>query len=150
MSQEKIDKLVELFESDLTTPYLYYNQFSSALSHAMRAANISWASLNDEIIDAFKYAVCNYFHGGCEPEFENEEDYLKWENFNMTAFELVTEVQLKEAEFKNRASMWVRTIDEVILNPNHNSPFVDKTKPYYVLVNGDYGTPFDKSILENC
>ena len=148
ISQEKFDKLVKSFENDLTTDYLYYTQFSAALEHAMRNSKISWTSLDDDIIEAFKYAICNHFHGGCEPEFETEDSYIKWKNFNMTAFELVTESQLKEALFKSQMSGGrYRNSDEVRLNPNHDSPFVDKTKPYYVLVNGDYGASFDKTKL---
>jgi hypothetical protein len=146
-SQEKFDKIVEDFEKDLTTSYLYYNQFNGALSHAMRNSNISWSKLDEEIIDAFKYAICNSFHGGCEPEFETEEAYSKWENFNMSAFELVTESQLKEATLKNQKHNWYRNADEVKLNSNHLSPFIDKSTPYYVLVNGDYGDAFEKTKL---
>ena len=144
MEQQQFDTLVSKFEAELTTRYLYYTQFHAALCHCMRGAGISRTKMNDEIIEAFKHAICNVYHGGCEPEFDNEEAYEKWENFNMKAFMLVTEAKVKEASFN---PMWHRKVEDVTLRTDDASPFVDKSIPYYILVDKNYGSAFDKSKL---
>ena len=150
ITESEFDTLVAKFESLLTSKYLYYDYFIGALTSAMYHNKISWHRLSDDIIDAFKYAICNVYHGGCEPEFETEAAWDNWRNFNMTAFKLVTEQRLKEAIFKTNYSSWLRDVDDVNLdNLDLASPFKDNTKPYYILINPIYGKAVDAKILNN-
>ena len=150
MIATEFDLMVEKFTKELEgLKYLYYKQFTGALGACMKKARISPAALNEEVIEAFKYAICNIFHGGCEPEFKTEEDWINWENFNMDAFFLVTESRLKEAQSANSHPSWRAEPAKVNLNFNHRSPFIDKSKPYFVLVEEAYGTAFEKKWLIN-
>ena len=141
ISQEKFDSLVTSFENNLDIKYLYATQFSGALSYAMRNSKVSWKSLNQDVIDAFKQALCNVFHGGCEPEFETEDAYKRWEEFSIDSFLLVTERELKEFFFKTRNfGGWIHKAEDVDLKKYHSaSPFLDKSIPYYVLTDKRYG-----------
>lgn len=148
MKTETYNKLVSKFANELIEiKYLYYRQFDAALADCMRKNGISWASLNDDIIDAFKFAICDVFHGGCEPEFSTEEAWTKWEAFTMAAYFPVTEQFLKEATASN--AYWKTTPDKVNLHSNYKSPFVDKNKPYFLLVDKSYGEAFDKTLIIN-
>jgi len=58
---------------------------------------------------------------------------------------------LKEATFLNYPHPHWRptSVNDITLNKNHLSPFVDKSKPYYVLVDDTYGAGFEKERLTN-
>lgn len=146
MEATKQDTLISKFTNELKDiKYLYYTSFNGALFTCMYNSNISWASLNNDIIDAFKFSICEVFHGGCDPEFDNEEAYRKWENFSMESYALVTEQILREATAAK--SYWHTSPDKVTLHSNYLSPFKDKNKMYHVLIDRSYGEAFDKQLL---
>ena len=130
---------IKQFEESLgDVNYLYYNQFHGALAICMRESKISWSKLSDEIIEDFKYAICNLFHDGCEPEFEDEDSWLKWENFNMGAYRLTTESKLIELHKKKYSNMRYN-YNKFNLSKVFQSPFNDKTLSYHILIDPTYG-----------
>jgi hypothetical protein len=140
--EETFDKMVKKFEQTLTTKYLYTSQLSEALYTTMRIVNISWDRLDQFHIDAFKTALSNRYFGGCEPEFSREEDFLKWEDFTMDVFLLVTESELEDY-FSDSISSSLWGNDSVNFHKKYNGllcPWVNKSLPYYICVDPRYGT----------
>ena len=146
----EFQEIVKKFEEDLTTKYLYYEFFNGALFHGMRTMKISSLKLNNELIDAFKYAVCNVYFGGFDPEFDTEESFKKWENFNIDAYIFITENELKKFIFENQTFRRYSRIEDVILHDDEDSPFRNKTIPYPLLVDKNYGKArFTKEAITN-
>ena len=155
---ENHDKVVKKFESSITTKYLYMEHMNAALVHAMRTARISWRFLNQEIIEAFKEALCNVisrqfhnYYDGFDPEFSSEEAYLKWEKFSMESYLLTTETEVKKQHQLNakrfhESKGWKyleKPLEEVAIPADLMSPFRKKELPYHVLIDKDYGTALD-------
>lgn len=131
--------LIEGFESILTTKYLYFTNFYGAFQYGMRTNKFSYKHL-EEAIEAFKISICNVFHGGCEPEFDTEEQVEKWNNFNKNSFLLVTEDELKQYFFDFRTyGGWSSLEDVKLKRYDVESPYNNKNIPYYIGVDDNYG-----------
>jgi len=62
--------------------FMYLEQFAGVLETLIE---IRGFTLNQDVIDAVKQAMCDEFHGGCEPEWENEH-WKVWDSLSPESF----------------------------------------------------------------
>lgn len=102
--------MVKEFEKDLMiSDYIYIDNLISYMSYTLHRLGIK--KLTPKMVDDFKYAICNIYEGGMEPDFNTIESYEKWKYFNIDNLEL-----------SNR-----------VIN-NNNSPYRDPTIKFLKLI----------------
>lgn len=62
------------------TKYLYFNMLIGCVSHVFRQARVPVINpIPETYLDVFLDALYDSFYGGCEPEWETEEEYNKFQ-----------------------------------------------------------------------
>jgi hypothetical protein len=114
MENDIYNKIVEITENELSgQKHLYFEHISGLIGTVFNKAHIKRMNpIPEEYLDAIKEGLCNYFYGGCEPEFDTEEQYNNWESINNKNFEYII----------GRYG-WKK------------SPYQDKTLPYLIKIN---------------
>ena len=110
MTDIEFEELISQFEEDLIigVKYFYLSQITSVMATTLRRLNI--VTINDDIVHAFKSAICNIYFGGCEPEFETDDAMIAWN------------------EFKAENLLFAPT--NVTNKWNNKNPYKDKSRPY--------------------
>lgn len=111
---ELIDKIQKISERmcDGLKRINYYDILIGHCSQVFRLANVPTVNpIPEKYFDAVIYGIYDSFYGGCEPEFEDDEQYEK----HQRAIE-----NLKKCE-------WINPTTEF---EKRKSPYQDKTKPY--------------------
>jgi len=110
MTNIGFEEMVSQFEEDLIigVEYFYMSQITSVMATTLRRLNI--VNINDGIVDAFKYAICNFYFGGCEPEFKSDDAMVAWNEFKAENLLFAP---------NNVTNKW-----------NNRNPYKDKSRPY--------------------
>lgn len=110
---ELVDKIQKISERECDIfRHLPYGLMIGHCSHVFRLANVPTVNpIPEEYFDAVLYGVYDSFYGGCDPDFENDEQYERHEKMVETLKSLV----------------WITPMTD---KEKRKSPYQDKTKPY--------------------
>ena len=111
-----IDKIIQVSEYECSV--LRRLSYDCLIGHCATVFDmVSIPHVNpipEEYFDAVIYGVINYFYGGCEPEFDTDEEYNNYIN----AIEILKKCKYIKGDCKDNAGNW------------HICPYMNKDIPF--------------------